>query len=780
MKKRLVHGLVLLTAVFILYGIVSFGSVASAQDNIDGLVPCEPSNPYNNEQCMKITLPCTDTEPDIYGKAGWYHHTCNEEEILIPNGRPIYAFLVSGFDQNHDFNMFHFYNFARHIFELTENLEKKAYVHFAWWNNLLAPYMEKPLHNVASVPSHGGGALNALPDYFGFLYDPVVLENVPTKAIPAEDYQFQEDARAVLMAIHENNPEAVIILVGHSMGGDSVIRLADQMLPHDFPIALLAPIDPVGNRTCLPESPLLIGLPALMGWYNTVCWGAYNFTRFQATHWDIFFDPPRISFENKNIGYLYHRWQTEFMFPFDYGCPDKPGLCPLQDHMIEEPLPDRYLFRHHEPRSANIGQDNTNVQSMVQTSLKSGTEVYPNWWYWYNSGGWIDGHGEIVGFRAIKPLTMYSWPLALEAQGKWPSKGDRDDERIAYMKAWEKDPEYFEKNGYAPKNPDLCKVSGDLSDILDYIMGQAPEVNQPPVADANGPYQSECEGTSITVSLDGSGSSDPEGSNLDYFWYTDCPSVSPENPTSNFDDPTSATPVLTVDTSNGCAVDCIVELTVIDNLGKESYAKADVSIGDTVSPRISCPADTTVECDESTNPNDTGLATVTDECDLNPAVAFSDVAIHGDCQQEATIERTWSATDYCGNTSSCVQTIEVVDTTPPVISSVSANPEILWPPNHQMRPIAVEAVAIDNCDPEPACKIISVTSNEPIDGKGDGNTTPDWEITGDLNVKLRAERAGGGIGRQYTITVKCIDDCNNSAFVDSTVTVPHDKGKKDK
>ena len=33
MSSRLIHGLVLFAAVFILYGIVCFGSVATAQDN---------------------------------------------------------------------------------------------------------------------------------------------------------------------------------------------------------------------------------------------------------------------------------------------------------------------------------------------------------------------------------------------------------------------------------------------------------------------------------------------------------------------------------------------------------------------------------------------------------------------------------------------------------------------------------------------------------------------------------------------------------------------------
>jgi hypothetical protein len=61
---------------------------------------------------------------------------------------------------------------------------------------------------------------------------------------------------------------------------------------------------------------------------------------------------------------------------------------------------------------------------------------------------------------------------------------------------------------------------------------------------------------------------------------------------------------------------------------------------------------------------------------------------------------------------------------------------------------------------------------------GDGNTAPDWVITGDLTVKHRAERSGKGSGRIYMITVKCADSSENSSTDTVTVTVPHDKGKK--
>jgi hypothetical protein len=98
-----------------------------------------------------------------------------------------------------------------------------------------------------------------------------------------------------------------------------------------------------------------------------------------------------------------------------------------------------------------------------------------------------------------------------------------------------------------------------------------------------------------------------------------------------------------------------------------------------------------------------------------------------------------------------------------------------------MIPVTVEVEAEDDCDPEPpVCNIISVESNEPEIGNGSGNTAPDWEITGDLEVKLRAERAGRGSGREYVITVECADKCNNSVTEETIVTVSHDKGKKER
>lgn len=117
----------------------------------------------------------------------------------------------------------------------------------------------------------------------------------------------------------------------------------------------------------------------------------------------------------------------------------------------------------------------------------------------------------------------------------------------------------------------------------------------------------------------------------------------------------------------------------------------------------------------------------------------------------------------------------VADTTSPVISAISASPSVLSTPNHKLVPVTVTVVATDNVDPAPVAQIVSVTSNEPDEGLGDGDTAGDIVITGPLTVKLRAERGGKGGGRTYTITVSVTDAAGNSTSGTTTVVVPRGK-----
>jgi hypothetical protein len=103
----------------------------------------------------------------------------------------------------------------------------------------------------------------------------------------------------------------------------------------------------------------------------------------------------------------------------------------------------------------------------------------------------------------------------------------------------------------------------------------------------------------------------------------------------------------------------------------------------------------------------------------------------------------------------------------------------LWPPNHQYETVQVAnlvASASDLCDPSinlGSVVIAKVTSDEPENSGGDGNTLNDIVIAANCkSVQLRSERIGGGNGRVYTITFKVTDASGNSSTATAKVTVP--------
>ena len=115
------------------------------------------------------------------------------------------------------------------------------------------------------------------------------------------------------------------------------------------------------------------------------------------------------------------------------------------------------------------------------------------------------------------------------------------------------------------------------------------------------------------------------------------------------------------------------------------------------------------------------------------------------------------------------------DTVAPVIASVSATPNSLGAPNHKMTAVSIGARVTDNCPGATTWSVTGISSNEPANGTGDGDTEPDWTMAGAHAVSLRAERAGTGSGRIYTITITAKDAAGNTSTATTTVSVPHNK-----
>jgi hypothetical protein len=288
------------------------------------------------------------------------------------------------------------------------------------------------------------------------------------------------------------------------------------------------------------------------------------------------------------------------------------------------------------------------------------------------------------------------------------------------------------------------------------------KLNTQPTADA-GPDISALPGG--TVLLDGSGSQDPDGDVLVFHWQIT-------------DRPVGSQPVLTSpdamqsEISTDMEGEYTVELNVHD--GKVSSLPDRAVVTFVNRPPVAVCRDITVNADDFCQGDGSVDGGSHDPDNGDVATMVGDPA--GPYDLGSTVV-TLTITDSFGLSDSCTGEVTVKDATPPDIGSLSVSPDVLWPPDHKMVPVAVSISVSDNCDEAPACRITSVSSNEPGNALGDGNTAPDWEITGGMSVNLRSERSGKGNGRTYTITVECTDASGNSSTGETVVFVPHDRSK---
>jgi hypothetical protein len=209
----------------------------------------------------------------------------------------------------------------------------------------------------------------------------------------------------------------------------------------------------------------------------------------------------------------------------------------------------------------------------------------------------------------------------------------------------------------------------------------------------------------------------------------------------------------------------IVECRATDTHANTGTASFTVLVG-VPPPTLDLPADFTVEATGS------GGAVVTYTASTSPGATVACVPPAGATFPLGTTTVQCTATDAYDQTTTGAFSVTVADRTPPVVTSIAASPANLWPPNHKMVAVRVAVTAQDAVDAAPVSRIVTVTSNQPINGPGDGNTAPDWEITGPLTLNLRAERAGGA-DRLYRIEVVTTDSSGNSTTGTVVVSVAH-------
>ena len=190
--------------------------------------------------------------------------------------------------------------------------------------------------------------------------------------------------------------------------------------------------------------------------------------------------------------------------------------------------------------------------------------------------------------------------------------------------------------------------------------------------------------------------------------------------------------------------------TATDHCGNADSCTQTITVQDTTDPVISCPADTTVECDSIPA---VGTATATDNCDPAPGVVYDgEVRIDGACDDGYTLERTWTATDRCGNSSSCTQTITVQDTTAPEFDQTCPLP-----------PITVYADAGE-------CAADGSTVNPVTPTATDNCSTPSVTFVRS-DGKTGLLDAYEFIDSPITITWTAEDDCGNTETCEQVVTI---------
>jgi uncharacterized protein len=216
----------------------------------------------------------------------------------------------------------------------------------------------------------------------------------------------------------------------------------------------------------------------------------------------------------------------------------------------------------------------------------------------------------------------------------------------------------------------------------------------------------------------------------------------------------------TVTVTNGAADDAMA-VTLTDTLpAGATFVSANAPAGwtcDTISQTVTCQA--------------ASLAAKSDAV-FSIIAALDNGLPSGDLTNAVSVDAATYDPNPSNNAASVVTT---VFDPPPAIAGALATPAVLWPINHKFVAVTIDYSATDNSGVPPACAL-DVSSSEPTDGRGDGHTATDWTVVGAHRVSLRAERAGAGSGRTYTIAITCRDANGNSSAQNVFVTAP--KGQK--
>jgi hypothetical protein len=325
----------------------------------------------------------------------------------------------------------------------------------------------------------------------------------------------------------------------------------------------------------------------------------------------------------------------------------------------------------------------------------------------------------------------------------------------------------------------LVVSDGRLDSVAAITNVLVKNVNHPPVADA-GDDQHAKEGATVTLS--GADSYDPDNDSTTFRWVqTAGPAValsSPNTSTTTFVVPplSQSTEVftfeLTVSDGEASASDAVSVTVARENHRPVANAGPDQTVQERTSVRLDGRGSGDLDHDSLTygwRQLSGSPVFLSDASSSTPAFTAPDVGPAG-------ASLVFELVVHDGFVASAPDTVTVQVNnvgTAPVCSAARADTNVLWPPNHRLVRIRIDGVTTDG---GPGVRIVQVTQDEPVDGLGDGDTSPDAVIENDT-VLLRAERSGNGNGRVYRVSFTATDRSGLACSGAVTVTVPHSPNK---
>lgn len=331
--------------------------------------------------------------------------------------------------------------------------------------------------------------------------------------------------------------------------------------------------------------------------------------------------------------------------------------------------------------------------------------------------------------------------------------------------------------GGATASFQLIVKNGNLASTPDFVDVTIKNINLPPIADAG---IGETVAESTVVMLDGSKSYDPDGDSLSYSWVqTAGPEVSIVG--ASTDRPTFEAPlvgrdgaILTFDLSVTDGIETS-KATVNVNVENINHAPvADAGTNQTKDEGAIVLLDGRASYDSDNDPitakwsQISGTTVVlSDSTSLQPTFEAPLVGLGG---EELVFQLI--VNDGLSESAPAQVKVSILNLNdPPACNKAVAVPATIWPPNHKMIPVAIAGVSDPNNDTI-TVRVTTITQDEPTDGLGDGDTSPD-AVSDVSKVLLRAERSGTGNGRVYQIGFTADDGQGGVCTGAVTVSVPH-------